>query len=140
FSEFSYGFALTHELVISAGGLLAGAPELPSLPAEGGSGGGYDVNLPIRGFPLFLQFKVSEYMVRASAAEWKRFGRPYFRFQLHPLRHSQQHHLLLALEADGNFAYYAAPVFYRAQDLNEAFRRRAVVHNTVFVRPSDIGR
>jgi hypothetical protein len=140
FSEFSYGFALTNELVERHRHLLVGAPHLPSQNQEGRPGGGYDVGLPIRGFPLFLQFKVSEYMLRSTAGEWKKFGKKYFRFQLHPLRHSVQHHLLIDLESRNNCVYYAVPAFYKAEDLNQAFSTRTVVDRTVFVRPSDIGR
>jgi hypothetical protein len=40
------------------------APVFPSLIQEGRTGGGYDVLLE-PGFPLFLQFKISQYMARA---------------------------------------------------------------------------
>lgn len=140
FSEFSFGFALTNELVERHRRLLRRAPRLPSLRKEGSEGGGYDVEIPMRGFPLFLQFKISEFMMRSTAAEWSHFDKRYFRFQLHPLRHSRQHDLLVDLEERGNFVYYAAPAFFKAEDLNEAFSSRAVVDRTIFVRPSDIGR
>jgi len=66
-SEFSYGFALTHELIALAGEPLRAAPIFPSLIEEGRAGGGYDVHLDVPGFPLFLQFKRSDCMVRRSA-------------------------------------------------------------------------
>jgi hypothetical protein len=34
-----------------------------------------------RGYLLFLQFKLSEFMVRSKASQWEDFGGPYFRFQ-----------------------------------------------------------
>jgi len=43
-SEFSYGFALTHELIALAGEPLRAAPIFPSLIEEGRAGGGYDVH------------------------------------------------------------------------------------------------
>jgi hypothetical protein len=56
-SEFSYGFALTRELINIADPPLSAAPVFPSLMAEGRKGRGYDVNLKAPGFPLFIQFK-----------------------------------------------------------------------------------
>ena len=52
-SEFSYGYALTSELVRLFGIKGVGAPVFPSLKEEGSVG--YDVQVP--GLPLFLQFK-----------------------------------------------------------------------------------
>jgi hypothetical protein len=85
FSEFSYGYALTHELVNRFSTFVCAAPVFPSLVEEGRSGGGYDVQLDLRGhsrgYLLFLQFKLSEFMVRSKASQWEDFGGPYFRFQ-----------------------------------------------------------
>lgn len=141
FSEFSYGFALTNELVEIYRELLTAAPVLPSLIAEGRDGGGFDMHLPIRGYPLFLQFKVSERMFRPPAGQWERFGRPYFRFKLHARRHSDQHQMLIDLENQdqAHQVYYASPAFHTAQELNEAFRDRSVLNRTVFFRPTLIG-
>jgi hypothetical protein len=61
FSEFSYGFALTHELVNRFSVALAAAPVFPSLIKEGRSGG-YGAALPLSGWTVFLHFKVSQYM------------------------------------------------------------------------------
>jgi len=57
-SEFSYGFALTRELVSRLGLAAWGAPEFPTQNEEGKSGG-YDVKLPGL-VPIFIQFKVSD--------------------------------------------------------------------------------
>lgn len=138
FSEFSYGFALTYEIAEAFHDVLP-APRFPSLREEGQAGGGFDVNLDVPGMPLFIQFKVSEHMERASAKEWEHFGQQYYRFKLHARRHSDQHQMLLDLEAHGNLVYYAAPTFHFAEDLNEAFRDRAVFDRTIFVRPMDLG-
>jgi hypothetical protein len=64
FPEFSYGFALTREICERWKRGLKVAPVFPSLIQEGRTGGGYDVLLE-PGFPLFLQFKISQYMARA---------------------------------------------------------------------------
>ncbi len=64
FSEFSYGFAFTHEYVNHTLGLKA-APELPSLVREAEKG--YDLKLNYSGHPKFFQFKLAEYMTRSNA-------------------------------------------------------------------------
>jgi hypothetical protein len=69
-SEFSYGYALTEELANGSLGQLIAAHVFPSLIQEGRAGGGYDVQLPFRGRPLFLQFKLSDSMRTSRAREW----------------------------------------------------------------------
>jgi hypothetical protein len=49
-SEFSYGFALTQELISAADPPVRAAPILPSLIKEGRTAGGYDAHLDIPGF------------------------------------------------------------------------------------------
>jgi hypothetical protein len=137
-SEFSYGYALTEEIATGYGGTLRGAPVFPSLIAEGTTGG-YDMELPAIGAPLFLQFKLSHYLTRSSALEWSQWNQPYYRMLLRPLRHSRQHNLLCAWEQAGNEVYYAAPTFYQATALNDAYLGRTMVQSSVFFRPQDIG-
>lgn len=140
-SEFSYGYALTEELVQRSGLPLTAAPLFPSLLAEGREGGGYDVQLPFVGFPLFLQFKLSHCMVKRSAHECqlKLYEPLFYRMHLRPLKHSQQHDLLLDLESKGYPVYYAAPHFHLPEELNDAYINHHVVERSVFYRPSEIG-
>ena len=70
-SEFSYGYALTDELIHRHGLPLIAAPVFPSLYQEGQPGGGYDLLLERPGFPLFLQFKLADRMVKGTANEVK---------------------------------------------------------------------
>lgn len=139
FSEFSYGFGLSHELVSRFTARLVAAPELPSLIKEGSEGGGYDVLLPFRGWPVFLQFKLCERIARSSGLQWELFASPYYRFWLHAPARSRQHDLLLDLEADEEIVYYAAPSFHTIDELNRAFLQRAIVSGSIFVAPSAIG-
>ncbi|MDG2528679.1 hypothetical protein [Caulobacter endophyticus] len=143
-SEFSYGFALTNELVRWAE--LSVAPIFPSLIEEGGPGGGYDVKLDRPGAPLFLQFKRSECMTRRSAREWKlvddlggRLGVPFYRFPVTQSLKSDQHELLLALDTPPNLVFYAAPRFHELSEINRAWQDAAVSARSVFVAPSEIG-
>ena len=141
-SEFSYGYALTENLIAAAPKRIRAAPIFPSLIEEGKKGGGYDVHLPFPGFPLFLQFKLSHHMVRDSAFEAQAglIRTPFYRMHLRPTKHSQQHPMLLALERKGAAVYYAAPRFHKPAELNDAYIKRQVVDRSVFIKPSEIGR
>lgn len=127
-SEFSYGFVLTHELVHTCGYLPT---ETATSPAESLAS--------IRGFPLFLQFKASEYMKRRNAGESKLVGLPYFRFVLHRRTQSNQHQLLIELEKKGNAVYYATPKIHEAINLNSAFFDRQVANSSLFISPCEVG-
>lgn len=139
FSEFSFGFALTREICAENWGDLRAAPVMPSLIDEGQAGGGFDVFIDQPGHPLYLQFKISERMVRSTASEWDEFDEPYYRFWIHAGRHSDQHELLLQLDVDPNAVYYAAPSFHTVEALNQAFLDEAMFEQTAFFRPRDLG-
>ncbi len=141
FSEFSYGYAVTEELAAQLGGRLIGAPQFPSLYQEGQQGGGYDVNIPTSGKPVFLQFKLSDYLWRENAKEHRDgvLNVPYYRMHLRPLKHSVQHNLLLDLEAQGESVFYIAPEFHQPTELNDVYLRRTVIQNSAAFAPSDIG-
>jgi len=141
FSEFSYGFALTHELINRFGVAVAGAPVFPSLIQEGRSGG-YDVGIPLEGWTIFLQFKVSQLMKRQTAMHWGEYGHPYFRFPLRPASYSDQHRLLLQLAHESQLAHfvaYVAPAFHEPQELNDLFLRQGVAENSVWIPALTIG-
>ena len=74
FSEFSYGYAVTEELANGVLGALRGHPIFPSLKKEGQVGGGYDVELPLVGAPLYLQFKRSHFLKRVYSEHWELFN------------------------------------------------------------------
>ena len=137
-SEFSYGYALTSELVALYNLKAAGAPEFETQNAEGKAGGGWDVKLP--GIPIFLQYKRSSRMVKNTAGEAGLFpGLPIFRMYLHRRNHSDQHQLLLDLESQGNVVAYAAPGFSEPAELNDAYSSDKAAERSIFVRPSAVG-
>ncbi|MBI5711833.1 MAG: hypothetical protein HZC38_00180 [Chloroflexi bacterium] len=140
-SEFSYGYALTEGLIRWVNAPITAAPVFPSLIEEGRPGGGYDLKLDFSGLPLFVQFKLSNYMKSRKAIEFEQglFGASFYRMYLRPLRHSNQHELLLDLENAGNEVYYAAPAFHEAAELNDAYVNQEVMTRSVFIRPSEIG-
>src|SRR5208282_3952523 len=97
-SEFSYGFALTNEIVGWAP--IGAAPLFPSLIEEGKAGGGYDVKLDMPAAPLYLQFKRADCMRRRTAREISEhtltLSIPFYRFKITESGKSDQHELLLA--------------------------------------------
>jgi hypothetical protein len=139
FSEFSYGFAVTSELVNGVSGNIYGRPIFPTLREEGNVDGGYDVKLPSTGYPLYLQFKRVHYMQRRSAENWELFNSPHYRMYLMPSSYSIQQELLIHLELSGNEVYYIAPEFFKDNDLTEYYTNQTVFYHSVFFRPSDIG-
>lgn len=140
-SEFSYGFALTNEIVGWAP--LSAAPIFPSLIEEGKAGGGYDVKLEMPAVALYLQFKRSERMTRRSAKERQLIGPslhvPYHRFHVTEAKKSNQHDMLLELDDGASLVFYAAPRFHTLEEINWAWEHNAISAQSVFVAPSEIG-
>ena len=138
-SEFSFGFAITNELVLGAGNSLTAAPIFPSLYEEGQAGGGFDVRIPRQSSPLFLQFKLSHCLTNRNAAEANILDVPYYRMYFMPARRSRQHELLLALESAGHDVAYCAPGFHRESELNQAYLARQVCERSIWIAPSSAG-
>ena len=141
-SEFSYGYAVTEALVRDASLPLTAAPVFPSLLEEGKEGGGYDLLLNGPGVPLFIQFKLAEYMTGRKGTPEIRdrlFTGPFYRMHLRPLRRSNQHQLLCELEAQGNPVYYIAPAFHETTALNDLYLNKQILRKSVYFKPSTIG-
>jgi len=141
FSEFSYGYAVTEEIVTASKATLVAAPLFPSLYEEGKSGGGFDVKIPLKGTPVFLQFKLSDCLERKNAKEYPKpiKNLPYYRMYLRPRNHSDQHQLLIDLEASGESVFYIAPEFHLPSELNSFYQSKTVVSNSAAFSPSDLG-
>ena len=133
-SEFSYGFAVTYEICQELSNLgFSAAPLFPNLKQEGSPGYGYDVKISL-GFPLFLQFKLSDQMKRRRKAdEWDFYKKSYFRVHLHKRSHSNQHQLLQELANKGHYVCYASPAFLKPPELDLAFLSRQVVKRSMFI-------
>jgi hypothetical protein len=139
FSEFSYGYAVTEELVRGRGSRVTVAPIFPSLIEEGQVG--FDVLIRQKGIPLFLQFKLAHQLERNTAAEARNgdFVAPFYRMYLRCAPECNQHALLLALESEGQRVLYTAPAFHLASELDEAYRLRQVWNRSFQIKPSEIG-
>ena len=140
-SEFSYGFALTNEIV--AWKKLSIAPVFPSLLEEGKTGGGYDVKLGYPGVPLYLQFKRADCMTKKSASEIKNHNLPlnipFYRFKITESGKSNQHKMLLDLDDGQNLVLYAAPRFHELSEINLAWKFNQVASKSIFISPGKIG-
>jgi hypothetical protein len=143
FSEFSYGYAFTENLIRSSAAGPTSAPIFPNLVQEGTLG--YDVKISLPGLPLFFQFKLPELMVRNTAREIAQLGLPglavpFFRMPLMRRDLSDQHALLIRLETRfPNAVFYASPKLESANDFNIAYLGAGVHLGSALFSPSDIG-
>lgn len=138
FSEFSYGYALTDNIMHGGFPTTGSAPVFPSLLAEGSAGGGYDVRIPLYPVPVFLQFKIPQVVFRRSIKMPAGFSKPYLRMQLRTAS-PNQHELLRKLEGSGNLVAYASPNFWKASHLDAYFEGNEVPDRTSYFLPSQIG-
>lgn len=146
YSEFSFGYAFTENLVRSSVSGPASAPEFPNLVDEGSCG--YDVKIDRGGAPLFLQYKLPERMVRASAAEIAYHGLhqyglqvPFLRMYLMRRHASRQHELLVDLEQEHpGRVFYATPCMRDERMFNRAYVAVAVHEESALFSPIDIGK
>ena len=143
YSEFSYGYAFTENLIRWASATPGGAPFFPNLIQEGQLG--YDVRIDFPSCPLYFQFKLPELMVRDTAAEISKhflhgISTPFFRMHLIKSSLSRQHQLLIDLESrHPNSVYYTAPGLQCNQSFNAAYNSAAVHFQSVFFSPGEIG-
>ena len=115
YTEFSFGYAFTENLIRSSLTAPIGAPVFPNLVQEGQSG--FDIRINFPGAPLFFQYKLPELIQRRNASEiatWHCHGLsvPFFRIAMMRRDISRQHQLLIQLES-----LYPSNVFYAAPDL-----------------------
>lgn len=136
-SEFSYGFALTSELIHTYKLFSFGAPYFINQYKEGKAGGGYDMKLP--GVPVYFQFKISDTLTTNNSSNSSLLGLPYHRFGIRSRKMSSQHELLLDLESKGSDVYYAAPIFRYPSELDHHFSTLSIIENSAFVTPGSIG-
>ncbi len=143
YTEFSYGYAFTENLIRSSVTAPVGAPVFPNLVQEAQSGFDVQINLP--GVPLFFQYKLPELMRRGTAFEiasgqCPQLSLPFFRIAMMRRDLSRQHALLIGLEARyPSHVFYAAPTLQDTPAFNRAYDHAAVVQNSAFFSPTDIG-
>ena len=143
YTEFSFGYAFTENLIRSASAGTGGAPFFPNLIQEAQLG--YDVHIDLPGCPLYFQYKLPELMVRNSAMEISKFSLPgmsipFFRMYLMKHNLSQQHQKLIELEnRSPNTVFYATPGMRSIDAFNAAYNSATVHCRSVFFSPKNIG-
>jgi hypothetical protein len=143
FSEFSFGYAFTENLIRWSATGPSTAPTFPNLVQEAQLG--YDVKIDLPGVPLFFQFKLPELMVRETAREISQLGLPglsvpFFRMPLMRRDLSDQHIHLIGLEARfPNSVLYASPLFENTAGFNSAYGLAEVHRRSALFSPNDIG-
>jgi hypothetical protein len=139
FSEFSYAYAVTEDLIRTKYSGLTIAPFFTS-QVEEGRRAGFDLMLERPGIPLFIQFKLA-YFMKGNSSEAKAgdFKPPFYRMHLRCSGETNQHALLLALERTGQEVLYTAPAFHLRSDLNIAYASRQVWDRSFQISPAEIG-
>ena len=143
YSEFSFGYAFTENLIRWSSRAPTSAPHFPNLVDEGSRG--YDVRIDRGGCPLFLQYKVPEKLTTGNAVEIRKFGlpgicTPFFRMSLMQRDSSAQHRLLVDLESLWPGAvFYTAPCMWDEGAFNEAYVSVEVHRRSVLFSPQEIG-
>jgi hypothetical protein len=142
FSEFSYGYAFTEELVRGFSNQIKAAPLFPSLRAEGRDDGGYDVRLDFNrpGDLIYIQFKLSQCLnVKSNTPEYCEHG--YFspgtriyRFQIT----ASQHNALRRHEENEHNVFYVTPCFCGQDAFNRIYLTREIARETQYFIPSEI--
>lgn len=143
YTEFSFGYAFTENLIRSASAATGGAPYFPNLIQEGRLE--YDVHIDFPGYPLYLQYKLPDLMVRDTAGEISKhslpgIATPFFRMHLMKRPVSRQHQLLMDLErGHPHSVYYATPELGSNDSFNAAYNSASVHLRSALFFPNDIG-
>jgi len=143
YTEFSFGYAFTENLIRGSATAPTGAPVFPNLVEEATLG--YDVQISFPAVPLFFQYKLPELMTRARAFEIANRRCPgltleFFRIALMRRDVSDQHRLLIDWERRyPGQVFYAAPSLRDGAAFNTAYNAASVVNNSVLFSPVSIG-
>ena len=143
YTEFSFGYAFTENLIRFFATGPIGAPVFPNLLQEAHLG--YDVRIDLPACPVFFQYKLPELMVRETAAEIAKHALPglsvpFFRMSLMRRDLSDQHKLLIGLEKQfPDAVFYVAPVLPNVNSFDAAYKSAHVHQQSVFFSPGEIG-
>lgn len=143
YTEFSFAYAFTENLVRSRAFAPAGAPVFPNLVQEAQLG--YDVRIDLPATPFFFQYKLPELMTRSSAFEiaggqCPRLTTDFFRIALMRRDVSDQHKHLIAWEGRyPGLVFYAAPSFPHCAAFNHSYAGGSVAQDSALFSPAEIG-
>ncbi|MBY5708093.1 hypothetical protein [Rhizobium leguminosarum] len=143
YTEFSYGYAFTENLIRSLPTGPVGAPVFPNLIQEAKLG--FDVKINQPAAPLFFQFKLPERMKKGTAFEVSNgscpgLTTPFYRIGLMRSDLSKQHSHLIELEKRfPNCVFYAAPCLADIHAFNRSYGNGRVFTDSAFFSPGEIG-
>ncbi len=143
YTEFSFGYAFTENLIRSASTAIDKAPYFPNLYDEGRLG--YDVRIGFPGCPLYLQYKLPDLMIRDTAAEISKHSLtgimvPFYRMYLMKRSASRQHELLMKHEhRHPHSVFYATPALSSTGLFNATYKSAEVHMRSVLFSPSEMG-
>ena len=143
YSEFSYGYAFTENLLRELRSRPQTAPYFPSLQQEGECG--YDMRVRVSACVLFFQYKRPHVMLTRKAREISDYGlrglHPGF-FRMHIMKGdlSRQHELLVELDRrNAGFVFYATPAIRRKVDFDFAYCNGRMQQESFLFSPGAIG-
>ncbi|MHB8585931.1 MAG: hypothetical protein ACYDDF_08895 [Thermoplasmatota archaeon] len=136
FAESAFATLATNEIIDRARRQMLSAPYHPSTNVEAAEP--FDVRFRFRGLSLFLQYKLSHYLTRASASEWQDFQRRYFRFGVYRPMESPQHNLLVRLGQLRTHVFYCAPAFHTLPELDSHFLGSQIIDNSVAIPSANL--
>jgi hypothetical protein len=140
YTEFSFGYAFTENLIRSSATGPKTAPIFPNLVQEAQKG--FDVRIDLPGLPLFFQYKLPELMRRDTAREIATYNLagitvPFFRMPLMPSGLSRQHELLINLEKKyPKTVLYASPRMQDRRTFNLEYANGEVHRRSIFFSPT----
>jgi hypothetical protein len=123
---------------------LLGVPPPTGVVAGAGAFRRWPVGGPAAASPpflvsLFIQYKRSTHLTRATANEWGTHQVPYWRVDLTPRQHCVLKELEVAVGADA-VVRYAAPKFWKHREMWQYQGIGAVLDNSLLVAPSYLDR
>ena len=155
FSEFSYGFSFTENMMRSDSIVPDFYPIHPSLRAEADLG--YDIEFRHPGAILYFQFKIPKMLKTNRALETNRnrfnigdLYPPFLRMPIMSQTTSNQHNTLISWEKKKikenkrnrnkrcSFVFYATPMFSDSNDLNANFQSASVHLSSALFSPLEI--
>ncbi|UYO06440.1 hypothetical protein [Paenibacillus sp. PSB04] len=129
FSELQYAYSCTRELEDIL--LSCGVPYFPSLVEEASVG--FDVRVDTIVAPVFLQYKVADYLQRRNSKYWDLFNVNHYRFPIYPADKSPQHNLLKSLSVSQPFVFYCSSCFFEYSDYRLLHEDRRIMSQSTFI-------
>lgn len=120
---------------------FTGTPLLPSTREEGKLG--FDLKIiPKSGYPIFLQFKLADYLKRSNSKYIKdgSYDEPYYRVAIYNQNRSRQHNILWDLADKGEQVSYVAPIFHTQNDFDKNFTSSGIYKGSAFFNLCDLPR